>query len=280
MNTDYRITTDALDHPKLVKLQRMCGEQGIICLLRLWGFTARYHPKGILNNMNGEDIEIASHWTGEPGMFFENLIDLKLVDKKGSSYLIHDWKEHNSFAYYAPERSAQARHAVHVREQLRTERRSSVRSSDGSSPSPSPLPSPKPKDKKTLPTPPGHGDKSPPVPEQKPKEKKAKPPIEERNAKTPCGRAVRYWHRYYEKKHGIKYAGDIKKMMGQASVLLKRAGGFDDIKSVGFQHVVNGMTYLLDQEQDQYLRHEFDHFISKSNFYITEAINAKYEVKT
>jgi len=162
-NSDFRITTDALDHPKLVKLKRLTGDAGIICLFRLWGFTARYHPKGDLDAMTDEDIEIAAKWDGHPGDFFRALITLKLLDETLGLYAIHDWSEHNAYAFYAPERSEKAKHAAQVREQRKIDkqssRRSSIRSSRRSSPSPNPSPNPNP-----IPSPKSSANAGPPSP--------------------------------------------------------------------------------------------------------------------
>lgn len=115
MNTDFRITIDAFDHPKIVKLQRLCGEHGVLCLFKLWAFTARYHPRGDLSNMTDEDIEIAAKWNGKPGVFFSALIKYRMLDEMLGAYSVHDWEEHNAYAFHAPERSQKARNAAKVR---------------------------------------------------------------------------------------------------------------------------------------------------------------------
>jgi hypothetical protein len=146
MNTDYRIKTDTLDHPKILKLERICGEHGVLCLIRLWGFVARYHPKGCMNEMTGEDIEIAARWHGTPGQLFQNLEQLKLIDKTEAGYEIHDWKEHNAFCYHAPERCETARKNI---EQRWNKRLYTSGNTDGNTPlpTPTPIPSPTPKPK-------------------------------------------------------------------------------------------------------------------------------------
>lgn len=151
MNTDYRITTDALDHPKLVKLKRLTGDAGIICLFRLWGFTARYHPRGDLNEMTQEDIEIAVKWEGEPGQWIQAALRLRLLDECLGQYSVHDWEEHNGYAFHAPERKQRAKNAANVRWGCVQDASSNAKSSavsiascNAPSPTPNPTPNPSP----------------------------------------------------------------------------------------------------------------------------------------
>jgi len=145
MNTDFRITTDALDHPKLVKLKRMTGDAGIISLMRLWGFTARYHPRGDLNDMTPDDIEISAKWEGPAGEFFNAILNLKLLDECLGQYSVHDWEEHNSYAYHAPERTAKAKNAARIRWASQEDASSNAAgNADGNAPSPNPNPVPDP----------------------------------------------------------------------------------------------------------------------------------------
>lgn len=157
-NMDFRITTDALDHPKIVKLQRICGEHGVLCLFRLWAFTARYHPRGDLNNMTDEDIEIASKWNGKPGVFFAALIKYRMLDEMLGAYSVHDWQEHNAYAFHAPERSEKARNAARVRWESDEDTHGNASSnahSNAPSPNPSPKPNPNPKPSPDIPGKPG-----------------------------------------------------------------------------------------------------------------------------
>lgn len=265
-NTDFRITTDAFDHPKLVKLERQCGAHGVICLLRLWGFTARYHPKGVLNEMTLEDIEIAAKWTGENGLFGKTLLHLHLLDIKANdmgSLSIHDWEEHNSFAFRAPERIKRAKKAAAVRwgdSEQSTEDASSNARGNAPSPTPSPTPSPK---KKTLPPVGGatlFGGKP------KTTAKKVRP-IEEYKGKNPKLKLVSYWHQLFstvykdEDGEPIKYKGDINKMMGQIKRVL------DGNK---YEVVKDTMEYLFALKQTNYVQHNFDHFIKKFSYYVIE----------
>jgi len=112
---DLRISFGILDHPKKIKLQRRCGNESFENLLRLWIFVAQTKPRGRLDGMDTEDIEIASGWNGEPGFFTQSMIDVGFLILIDSVYHIKDWKDHNGYAYHAPERAKKARMAAEKR---------------------------------------------------------------------------------------------------------------------------------------------------------------------
>jgi len=112
---DLRISFGLLDHPKKIKLQRRCGNESFENLIRLWMFVAQTKPRGILDGMDIEDIEIASGWGGDSGIFAKALIDVGLLAIVNDIYSIKDWREHNGYAYHAPERTEKARKAAEKR---------------------------------------------------------------------------------------------------------------------------------------------------------------------
>jgi|GEM_PF-3822522 len=92
-------------------------------------------------------------------------------------------------------------------------------------------------------------------------EKKKYIPIEDREAKTPNSKLIRYWHRLFRQVYEAGYVGDIKKMFGQMKIALRK-NEYETIK--------DAMEYLFALKQDQYIRHDFDHFIRKLSHYIIE----------
>lgn len=112
---DLRISFGLLDHPKKIKLQRRCGGESFENLIRLWMFVAQTKPRGKLDDMDTEDIEIASGWKGESGFFTRAMIDVGFLIIIDSVYHIKDWREHNGYAYHAPERVEKARRAAEKR---------------------------------------------------------------------------------------------------------------------------------------------------------------------
>lgn len=77
--------------------------------MRLWLWAAQNRPSGILSGMDGEDIEIAARWKGDPTKFSAATTALKLLDKVGETYQIHDWREHNTWQSDAENRSNASR---------------------------------------------------------------------------------------------------------------------------------------------------------------------------
>jgi len=54
--------------------------------------------------MTDDAIEIAAGWTGEPGKLLEHLTakDTNFIDRRGKKTVMHDWKDHNPWAFGAP----------------------------------------------------------------------------------------------------------------------------------------------------------------------------------
>lgn len=96
MNTDFRVSVSISRNPKIRRLIRRLGTDGFYHLILLWAFTAEIKPDGILSGMDGEEIEEAAEWRGEPGLFYQTLIDLRLLDiTETGDVAIHDWQEYN-----------------------------------------------------------------------------------------------------------------------------------------------------------------------------------------
>lgn len=117
MAKDIRVNTDFPDHPKTVRLRRALGSEGPDCLLRLWCYAANNRTKGVLSNMDIDDIEIAAKWEGENGRFVEVLTHekIKFLELIDGVYVLHDWEEHQGFIYHSEERSAKAKRAAKAR---------------------------------------------------------------------------------------------------------------------------------------------------------------------
>lgn len=109
MNSDIRLSVGFFDHPKIIKLERQLGLEGVTALLRLWLWAAQNRPSGILSGMDAEDIEIAARWKGVQGEFNGVVTRLKLLDTVGKICRIHDWQEHNTWQSDAENRSNASR---------------------------------------------------------------------------------------------------------------------------------------------------------------------------
>lgn len=112
---DFRLKVGMPRHPKIKKLRRYLGGDGFYSLICLYEFATQYRPRGVLFDMDHEDIELAADWDGEAGKFVQCLLDIKLMECNGEWCEIHDWSEHNPWAYEAPERKEQAKKAAEIR---------------------------------------------------------------------------------------------------------------------------------------------------------------------
>ena len=140
MNQDYRVIIGFFDHPKTVKLQRRLGERGVIALMRIWEYAAKHRCKGIFFGLDEEDLLIAAHWNEKNGDLIDSLADVGFLDREDEGVLIiHDWQEHNGWAFYADERSDKARRAANKRWNKECNEHAT---SNAPSPYPDPLPKP------------------------------------------------------------------------------------------------------------------------------------------
>lgn len=214
--------------------------------------------------MTPEDIEISAKWEGAPGAWFSALIKLRLLDEMLGVYSVHDWEEHNGYAFHAPERTAKAKHAANVRWASDEDARSNAHS-NAPSPNPNPDPKPNPKD---LPPPNGDAGKTPLVLSSVPKAKKKRPSIEQSTPRTDVGKLLKLWHVTYRSVHGSGYSGDYRKMCGQSAELLADNSLAD---------LIAGAVYLLrGKKHGQYNPHTFDHFVTRASNYIIEAKEEGY----
>jgi 5-methylcytosine-specific restriction endonuclease McrA len=92
-------------------VRKLGWDKGVQPLLRLWCFASQYKCDGNLGGV-AEDIELAAHWQGEPGEFVRALLETGWLDQNGTGYLLHDWEQHNPWAFHAKERSERSREAA------------------------------------------------------------------------------------------------------------------------------------------------------------------------
>jgi len=115
MSSDIRLKTSFFGHPKVKRLAKRLGNDGVVALLRLWCWVADNKPRGVLDGMDVEAIELAADWYGDEGLLHAELVALRLIDIVDGVAVIHDWCEHNPWVYRAPERSEAARNAINSR---------------------------------------------------------------------------------------------------------------------------------------------------------------------
>lgn len=108
MNTDIRLSVGFWQHPKTRKTAKRLGLEGVRSLQILWLWAALNRSDGNLSGMDWEDIELAADWQGEERTFFDFCLGV-WIDESPHGYALHDWKDHNSWASEADERSDRAR---------------------------------------------------------------------------------------------------------------------------------------------------------------------------
>ena len=108
MNSDYRISVGFFRHHKTRKLQKRLGSDGVLALLKLWGYAAEFRSDGDLSEMSAEDIELAIDWMKETPLI-ATLVEIGFIDGQEGSYCLHEWQEHNPWAAKDGSRSDKAR---------------------------------------------------------------------------------------------------------------------------------------------------------------------------
>lgn len=159
MNKDIRLSVGFLDHPKTIKLERRLGWPGIRSLIRLWLWAAENRPAGILEGLEGEDIEIVCQWRGKPGHLIATLVEMRWLDREADGFSLHNWAKHNGYVIHSPQREEKARRAAQARWGKKNDAPSicspmlvalpDASSSNAPSPYPFPDPSPSPKERTT-----------------------------------------------------------------------------------------------------------------------------------
>jgi len=106
---DIRICVGFFRHHKTERLRRALGWEGVVALITLWCWARTNRHKGGLDGMSDEDIEIAADWTGAIGALVGALSKIRWMDGPEGNRSLHDWEEHQSYAFNADKRKAIAR---------------------------------------------------------------------------------------------------------------------------------------------------------------------------
>ena len=115
MNIDIRLSLEFFDHPKIGKLEKRLGLEGVLCLLKLWAWAAKNRPSGKLEGLDIEDVEFVARWKGDEGEFVAALLAMRLLDEVSCGFAIHDWEDHQAYASKSDERSSKAKKAAEAR---------------------------------------------------------------------------------------------------------------------------------------------------------------------
>jgi len=92
---ELKLCTSSRLHPKIKRLKRKLGADGVLGLYNLWCFCIEYRKDGKLTGMDSLDISEAADYPGHEDEFVDVLIGLKLLDANGGMYVVHDWCKYN-----------------------------------------------------------------------------------------------------------------------------------------------------------------------------------------
>ncbi len=116
MRSDFRVDTAFFFHTKTQKLQRRLGSDGVLALLRLWGYAAERRTDGVLSGMDKEDIAIACGWNDEANTWVDTLVGVGFLNLRDDGvFVIHDWAEHQPWLMGAKARQERARASAMAR---------------------------------------------------------------------------------------------------------------------------------------------------------------------
>ncbi len=101
---------DFLNHPKTIRLLGETGPEGVVCLLRLWCFCAKFAPNGDLSRYSASAIEKEiMQWHSEPEKLLITLQKMHFIEDKQQGqkrgYFVHDWKKHQGHILKLRERA-------------------------------------------------------------------------------------------------------------------------------------------------------------------------------
>ena len=98
MATWYRKEVGTARHRKIIKLSRRLGltlRDTLGLVTSLWDTVCETAPDGSLENWDDEDIALACLWESEPSELIGALEHVRLLDRVGAHYEIHNWGRYN-----------------------------------------------------------------------------------------------------------------------------------------------------------------------------------------
>ncbi len=156
-NSDIRLDVRIFTNRKTKRTIRTLGHEGFVSLLRLWIYAAEHFPRGVIPaDIDDGELDEIGMWDPDArsnaGSMRQALQALGWVDSDGVT--LHDWQEHQGYAYHAPERSEKSRNAAKVRwgkgvkkgagGNARSNAGGNAKKKSGNAPSPAPPPTPSP----------------------------------------------------------------------------------------------------------------------------------------
>jgi hypothetical protein len=111
---DFRLQSDFLTHHKVRRLRARVGPDGVLAWLGLIGYAAANKPDGHLTGLTADDIAMVADWKGGAD-FIAALVDLRLLDRHGKTFSLHNWSKRQPWVMASEQRRAKAQKAASVR---------------------------------------------------------------------------------------------------------------------------------------------------------------------
>lgn len=110
MNQDIRLSIAFNNHRKRKRLVRLLGFGAEVYLIDLWLRVAVDKPSGHLAGWDEEDIADACGWMGDSKKLVDALVETQWLERdEEGEYAIHDWCEHQPWAYKVNDRADASR---------------------------------------------------------------------------------------------------------------------------------------------------------------------------
>jgi len=106
--SELKLHTSSRIHPKIKRLKRKLGADGVLGLYNLWCFCIEYRADGKLTDMDDLDISEAADYNGCYETFVKVLVNLRLLDAEGGVYSIHGWSEYNQAKVVSKKRDTES----------------------------------------------------------------------------------------------------------------------------------------------------------------------------
>ena len=108
---DLNLDLDYFTHPKTMRLIGLLGRGAEVLPIRLWCWCAKYHAEsGELSGYSAQEIESCVGWWGKEGQLVEALVKVGFLERKGKTYLVHDWRNHQGHISALRSRAQKAAH--------------------------------------------------------------------------------------------------------------------------------------------------------------------------
>lgn len=92
---DIRLAASFFDHPKTVRMERRCGLEGVVAVLRLWCWAATHRPNGSLHDLEPEEVETFAR---APQGWLQAATEIGFLERQESGNLaLHGWTEHQPY---------------------------------------------------------------------------------------------------------------------------------------------------------------------------------------